>query len=228
MAEIVTIGLDIAKSVFQVHGVDAAGQVVVRRQLRRSLVLRFFAGLAPCIVGVEACATSAAGPGTQREVDAAVVREALRQAAKKRHGRCRSDLRGGDAADDAVRRDQDTRTAERTDAASHPADAGVPADNAEQHDPRPHGGVRHRGADRPAWARRAVGGSLRPRRCADAGVGARLPGRGRRTAIARQREDPRHGSPDRGVPSLQRYEPPAGGDPGHWPAARDRPGCDGA
>jgi len=48
----------IAKSVFQVHGVDAAGQIVVRRQLRRSLVLRFFAGLAPCIVGVEACATS--------------------------------------------------------------------------------------------------------------------------------------------------------------------------
>src|SRR5258708_22198 len=58
MAEIVTIGLDIAKSVFQVHGVDAAGQIVIRRQLRRSLVLRFFAGLAPCIVGVEACATS--------------------------------------------------------------------------------------------------------------------------------------------------------------------------
>ena len=58
MAEITTIGLDIAKSVFQVHGVDAAGQVVVRRQLRRSHVLRYFAGLAPCVVGVEACATS--------------------------------------------------------------------------------------------------------------------------------------------------------------------------
>ena len=58
MAEITTIGLDIAKSVFQVHGIDAAGQVVVRRQLRRSHVLKFFAGLAPCIVGVEACATS--------------------------------------------------------------------------------------------------------------------------------------------------------------------------
>jgi transposase len=58
MAEIVTIGLDIAKSVFQVHGIDAAGQVVVRRQLRRSHVLRFFAALAPCVVGVEACATS--------------------------------------------------------------------------------------------------------------------------------------------------------------------------
>ncbi len=58
MADIVTIGLDIAKSVFQVHGVDATGQVVVRRQLRRFHVLKFFAGLAPCIVGVEACATS--------------------------------------------------------------------------------------------------------------------------------------------------------------------------
>ena len=58
MAEIVTIGLDIAKSVFQVHGIDAEGQVVVRRQLHRSQVLKFFAGLAPCIVGVEACATS--------------------------------------------------------------------------------------------------------------------------------------------------------------------------
>jgi transposase len=58
MADIVTIGLDIAKSVFQVHGIDAAGQVVVRRQLRRSHVLKFFAGLVPCVVGIEACATS--------------------------------------------------------------------------------------------------------------------------------------------------------------------------
>src|SRR6201985_2746755 len=58
MQSISTIGLDIAKSVFQVHGVDAAGQVVVRRRLRRSPVLKFFAGLAPCVVGVEACATS--------------------------------------------------------------------------------------------------------------------------------------------------------------------------
>ena len=58
MAEIMTIGLDIAKSVFQVHGVDAAGQVVVRRRLRRSHMLEFFGGLAPCVVGIEACATS--------------------------------------------------------------------------------------------------------------------------------------------------------------------------
>src|SRR5690242_18602727 len=58
MQTIATIGLDIAKSVFQVHGVDAAGQVVVRRQLKRRHVLAFFAKLPPCLVGIEACASS--------------------------------------------------------------------------------------------------------------------------------------------------------------------------
>jgi transposase len=53
-----TIGLDIAKSVFQVQGADAAGQVVVRRQLRRRHVLAFFQKLPPCMVGIEACASS--------------------------------------------------------------------------------------------------------------------------------------------------------------------------
>jgi transposase len=54
----ITIGLDIAKSVFQVHGVDGRGQVVVRRQLKRRYVIAFFEKLAPCIVGVEACVSS--------------------------------------------------------------------------------------------------------------------------------------------------------------------------
>jgi transposase len=58
MQTITTIGLDIAKSVFQVHGVDAAGQVVVRRQLKRRSVLAFFQRLPPCLVGIEACASS--------------------------------------------------------------------------------------------------------------------------------------------------------------------------
>jgi transposase len=58
MEKITTIGLDIAKSVFQVHGVDAAGQVVTRRQLRRRQVLLFFQKLPPCLVGIEACASS--------------------------------------------------------------------------------------------------------------------------------------------------------------------------
>jgi transposase len=58
MQTLTTIGLDIAKSVFQVHGVDAAGQVVIRRQLKRRFVLAFFQKLPPCLVGIEACASS--------------------------------------------------------------------------------------------------------------------------------------------------------------------------
>src|SRR6202162_5423106 len=58
MQTITTIGLDIAKSVFQVHGVDAGGQVIVRRQLKRRHVLTFFQKLPPCLVGIEACASS--------------------------------------------------------------------------------------------------------------------------------------------------------------------------
>src|SRR5271169_2957938 len=58
MTKVSTIGLDIAKRVFQVHGVDDAGQVVVRRQLRRGEVVKFFATLPACVVGMEACATA--------------------------------------------------------------------------------------------------------------------------------------------------------------------------
>src|SRR5947207_3352993 len=58
MQAVTTIGFDIAKSVFQVHGVDAAGQVIVRRQLKRRYVLPFFQRLPPCLVGIEACASS--------------------------------------------------------------------------------------------------------------------------------------------------------------------------
>src|ERR1700684_3762523 len=56
--QITTIGLDLAKSVFQVHGVDATGQVVVRKSLRRPQMLPFFAKLPSCLVGIEACGTS--------------------------------------------------------------------------------------------------------------------------------------------------------------------------
>src|SRR6266446_879522 len=58
MQTITTIGFDIAKLVFQVHGVDAAGEVVIRRQLKRRYVLAFFEKLPPCLVGIEACASS--------------------------------------------------------------------------------------------------------------------------------------------------------------------------
>ena len=95
MQSMSTIGLDIAKSVFQVHGVDAAGQVVIRRQLRRRHVLAFFQKLPPCLVGIEACASS---HHWSRELQALghTVRLMppaydLRQAAEERHRR-RGDL----------------------------------------------------------------------------------------------------------------------------------------
>jgi transposase len=58
MQAVTTIGFDIAKSVFQVHGVDLQGNVIIRRQLKRRHVLGFFRKLPPCLVGMEACASS--------------------------------------------------------------------------------------------------------------------------------------------------------------------------
>jgi transposase len=58
MVEVVTVGLDIAKSVFQVRGVDVGGGVAIRRRLRRAQGLPFFAKLPDCLIGIEACATA--------------------------------------------------------------------------------------------------------------------------------------------------------------------------
>jgi transposase len=58
MGEVSTIGLDIAKSVFQVHGVDESGAVVMRKRVSRSQVLEFFGGLSPCLIGIEACSSA--------------------------------------------------------------------------------------------------------------------------------------------------------------------------
>ena len=55
---ITTIGIDLAKSVFQLHGVDAEGKVVLKKKLRRGAVLNFLRDLPPCLIGMEACATS--------------------------------------------------------------------------------------------------------------------------------------------------------------------------
>lgn len=56
--DITTVGLDVAKQVFQVHGIDAQGKVVVRKQLRRKEVMAYFMTLAPCEIGMEACSSS--------------------------------------------------------------------------------------------------------------------------------------------------------------------------
>ena len=56
--EISTIGLDLAKNIFQVHGINSQGEPIVRKALRRSQMLPFFAKIQPCLVGIEACGTS--------------------------------------------------------------------------------------------------------------------------------------------------------------------------
>jgi transposase len=58
MRDITTVGLDLAKTVFQVHGADGEGRPMLRRKMRRGQVLKFFAGLSPCLVGLEACASA--------------------------------------------------------------------------------------------------------------------------------------------------------------------------
>ena len=113
MASIVTIGLDIAKSVFQVHGIDGEGQVVVQKRLTRRKLLPFFERLSPCLVGLEACAAAhhwgreLSKLGHDVRLIAAKLREAIRQAAEERRCRCRGDLRSSSAANHALRRDQE-------------------------------------------------------------------------------------------------------------------------
>jgi transposase len=99
MNEVSIIGVDLAKSVFQLHGVDETGKLVLRRQLRRSQMLEFFQRLPGCLVGMEACASAhywsreltklghevrlmpffATNAPPERSLDARTIRERLRQ-----------------------------------------------------------------------------------------------------------------------------------------------------
>ena len=108
-----TIGLDLAKQVFQVHGADATGAVVFRKRLRRIGVLQFFAAQAPCRVAMEACASShywgreLSRIGHEvRLIPPAYVKPFVKRQKSDGSGR-RSDLRGVAAADDALRTDQE-------------------------------------------------------------------------------------------------------------------------
>ena len=166
MQSISTIGLDIAKSVFQVHGVDAAGQVVIRRQLRRRHVLAFFQKLSPCLVGIEACASS---HHWSRELQALghTVRLMPPAYVKPYVKRQRNDTTDAEAICEAVTRpnmrvcaDQDGRATEWSDASSCAPSLHSAADSRHQLDPRLPCRVRHR---RPGGAQgcRATSGSRR-------------------------------------------------------------------
>ncbi|MGF6736091.1 transposase [Paraburkholderia youngii] len=80
---IATVGLDLAKSVMQVHAVNSQGKIVVRKKLRRADVLRYFATLEPCVIGMEACASS---HYWGRSTDRPAVRPALRKEQQDRRG----------------------------------------------------------------------------------------------------------------------------------------------
>jgi hypothetical protein len=76
--EITTIGLDLAKQVLQIHGVNEAGDVVVKRRLRRAQVINYFASLPACLIGMEACATAqAADVLDARDLDPVLGQEGL-------------------------------------------------------------------------------------------------------------------------------------------------------
>ena len=116
MGEVITIGLDLAKSVFQAHGADETGAVVFRKKLRRGQVLAFFAGQPRCLVAMEACAGAhywareigALGHET-RLIPPAYVKPFVKR--RRTTWPTRSDLRGGPAADDAVRHAEERRDA---------------------------------------------------------------------------------------------------------------------
>ncbi len=83
--KLTTIGIDLAKAVMQVHGIDERGKTALKKQFRRDQLLPFFANLTPCLIGMEACGerpflgAQVGGAGSHRQTDGASVREALRE-----------------------------------------------------------------------------------------------------------------------------------------------------
>jgi len=124
MGEISMIGLDLAKSVFQVHAIDTQERVVVRRSLKRREVVKFFTKLEPCLVGMEACATAhywareLSRLGHQVKLIPPSYVKPIRKAWQERRGRRGSDLRGLGAAVDELRGHQEQGAAKRPGLAS--------------------------------------------------------------------------------------------------------------
>ena len=147
--DITTVGLDLAKNVFQVHAINSAGEVVVKKTLRRVQMRRFFEQLDPCLVGIEACGTSHywAREITQlghevRLMPPSYVKPYVKRG-KTDAGDAEGDLRGGETSHDAVCRDQIAQSAGGAGATPHAGSVRQTAYPAGQHDPRPAGGVRH-------------------------------------------------------------------------------------
>jgi transposase len=142
MQTVRTIGFDIAKSVFQVHGVDAGGQVIIRRQLKRRQVLAFFQKLPPCLVGIEACASShhwsrelQALGHTVRLMPPAYVKPYVKRQ-KNDMADAEAICEAGHQSQHAVCANKDARATELPDASPHAPYVHPPADRRGQFDPR--------------------------------------------------------------------------------------------
>src|SRR5271156_2545952 len=163
MGEVSTIGLDIAKSVFQIHGVDVDGAVVIRRRVSRAKVSEFFAALPPCLIGIEACPTA---HHWSRKLQAFghTVRLMPPNYVKAYLKRSKNDANDAAAICEAV-----TRPSMRfVPTKSEQQQSGlmlhrsrqllVRQRSAVECDPRASGGVRHHLGQRPQWHGRAVRG----------------------------------------------------------------------
>src|SRR6516164_3880493 len=175
MGEVTTIGLDLAKHVFQVHGVDAEGATVVRKQLRRAQVLAFFSRLPPCLVGLEACATAHYWARELRALGHE-VRLMPAQYVKAYIKRNKHDAADAEAICEAVQRPTmrfvPVKTASCRAAASWPGAAGAPAHGSGERFARPSGRVRCDRAAGLAQCRRSDCHCSRRWRYAPAGCGA--------------------------------------------------------
>jgi transposase len=160
MGEVSTIGLDIAKSVFQVHGVDAGGAVVIRRRITRAKLLEFFAALPPCLVGIEACPTAhywsrrlqALGHNV-RLLPPSYVKAYLK--------RSKNDANDAAAICEAVTRPSMRFVATKSEEQQsglmlHRSRQLLPANDAVERDPRAYGRARHYLGKRPQWHGRAA------------------------------------------------------------------------
>jgi hypothetical protein len=151
LSPVTTVGLDLAKHVFQVHGIDASGRVVVANAIRRNKLLEFFASLAPCLVGLEASGSAhywarelMALGHEARIMPPAYVKPYISSAEERRLG-CGGNLRGGDAAFDAVCRRALAHEPGGVDASQGAGDAGHATHVASQWAARPlNRGRRHR------------------------------------------------------------------------------------
>src|SRR5262245_28412575 len=147
MGDVSTIGLDIAKSVFQVHGVDADGAVVMRKRVGRAKLLEFFAAVRPCLVGIEACPTAhywsrrlQALGHTVRLMPPSYVKAYLK--------RSKNDANDAAAICEAVTRPSMRFVATKSEqqqsgSASHPSASRSSANDAVERDQRAYGRARH-------------------------------------------------------------------------------------